>query len=46
MNDIAPVTIKIIKPFMVVDFRDDRILGSFILIDDSTHETLTARMII
>jgi sulfate adenylyltransferase subunit 1 len=31
---------------MVVDYRDNRITGSFILIDDSTHETLAARMII
>ena len=46
MNDIARVTIKTTRPLMVVDYRDNRIKGSFILIDDSTHETLAARMII
>jgi sulfate adenylyltransferase subunit 1 len=46
MNGIAPVTIKTIKPFMVVDYRDNRIPGSFILIDDSTYETVVAGMII
>ena len=46
MNDIAPVTIKTIKPFMVVDYRDNRIPGSFILIDDFTYETFAIRMII
>ena len=46
MNDIAPVTIKTIKPFIIDHFRDDKIPESFILIDDSAHETLAARMII
>ena len=46
MNDIAPVTIKTTRPLVVVDYRDNRIPGSFILIDDSTYETVVAGMII
>ena len=46
MNDIARVTIKTTRPLMVVDYRDNRITGSFILIDDSTYETLAAGMLI
>jgi|TARA_B110000027_G_C15842457_1_gene179049 sulfate adenylyltransferase subunit 1 len=46
MNDIARVTIKTTRPLMVVDYRDNRITGSFILIDDSTYETTAAGMII
>jgi sulfate adenylyltransferase subunit 1 len=46
MNDIARVTIKTKRPLMVVDYIDNRITGSFILIGDSTYETLAARMII
>ena len=46
MNDIARVTIKTTRPLMVVDYRDNRITGSFILIDDSTYESTAAGMII
>ena len=46
MNDIARVTIKTKRPLMVVDYIDNRITGSFILIDDSTYETTAAGMII
>ena len=46
MNDIARVTIKTTRPLVVVDYRDNRITGSFILIDDSTYESTAAGMII
>jgi len=46
MNDIARVTIKTTRPLVVVDYRDNRITGSFILIDHFTYETTAAGMII
>ncbi|GEQ87212.1 sulfate adenylyltransferase subunit 1 [Patiriisocius marinistellae] len=46
MNDISRVTIKTTRPIMADEYRDNRITGSFILIDDATHETLAAGMIV
>lgn len=46
MNDISRVKIKTTRPLMVDEYRDNRITGSFILIDDATHETVAAGMII
>jgi sulfate adenylyltransferase subunit 1 len=48
MNGITRVTIKTTttRPLMVDDYRDNRITGSFILIDDFTYETFAIRMII
>ncbi len=45
MNDIARVTIRTTRPLMIDEYRDNRITGSFILIDDATHETVAAGMI-
>ncbi len=46
MNDIARVTVRTTRPLMIDEYRDNRITGSFILIDDATHETVAAGMIL
>ena len=46
MNDIARVKIRTTRPLMVDKYRDNRITGSFVLIDDATHETVAAGMIL
>lgn len=46
MNDIARVKVRTTRPLMIDEYRDNRITGSFILVDDATHETVAAGMII
>ena len=46
MNEIARVTIKTTRPLMIDEYRDNSVTGSFVLIDDATHETVAAGMII
>ncbi len=46
MNDICRVKIRTTKPLMVDSYRENRITGSLILIDDTTNETVAAGMII
>ena len=46
MNDIARVKIRTTRPLMVDKYRDNRVTGSFVLIDDATHETVAAGMIL
>ncbi|MEM7084650.1 MAG: GTP-binding protein [Bacteroidota bacterium] len=46
MNDIARIKVRTTRPLMVDEYRDNRITGSFVLIDDSTHETVAAGMIL
>ncbi|MFD2551528.1 sulfate adenylyltransferase subunit 1 [Bizionia sediminis] len=46
MNDICKVTIRTTKPLMVDAYRENRTTGSFILIDDATHETVAAGMVV
>lgn len=46
MNDIARISIRTTRPLMVDEYRDNRFTGSFILIDDATHETVAAGMIV
>jgi sulfate adenylyltransferase subunit 1 len=41
-----PVKIRTTRPLMVDEYRDNRVTGSFILIDDTTHETVAAGMIL
>lgn len=45
MNDIARVTVRTTRPLMLDEYRDNRITGSFVLIDDASHETVAAGMI-
>jgi len=46
MNDISRVTIRTTRPLMIDEYRDNRVTGSFILIDDTTHETVASGMIL
>ncbi|MCF6306848.1 MAG: GTP-binding protein [Flavobacteriaceae bacterium] len=46
MNDIARVKIRTTRPLMIDEYRDNRITGSFVLVDDATHETVAAGMIL
>lgn len=46
MNAIARVTIKTNRPFMLDSYRDNRLTGSVILIDETTNETVAAGMVV
>ena len=46
MNDIGRIKIRTTRPLMIDEYRDNRITGSFVLIDDATHETVAAGMIL
>ncbi|QIE58258.1 GTP-binding protein [Rasiella rasia] len=45
MNDIARVKVRTTRPLMLDEYRDNRITGSFVLIDDASYETVAAGMI-
>jgi sulfate adenylyltransferase subunit 1 len=46
MNDIAHVTFKLAQPLMVDSYNVNRATGAFIIIDESTNNTVGAGMII
>lgn len=46
MNDICKVKIRTTKPLMFDSYRENRSTGSIILVDDTTHETVAAGMIL
>ncbi|MEZ4874786.1 MAG: sulfate adenylyltransferase subunit CysN [Flavobacteriaceae bacterium] len=46
MNDIARIKVRTTRPLMIDEYRENRITGSFVLIDDATHETVAAGMIL
>lgn len=46
MNDIARVVIRTTQPLFYDSYRQNRITGSMILIDEGTNETIAAGMII
>ena len=46
MNDIARIKVRTTRPLMIDEYRDNRVTGSFVLIDDNTHETVAAGMIL
>lgn len=46
MNDIGRVTVRTTKPLMIDAYRENRITGSIILVDDATHETVAAGMVV
>jgi sulfate adenylyltransferase subunit 1 len=46
MNDICRVKIRTTKPIMIDEYRDNRMTGSIILVDDATNETVAAGMVI
>lgn len=45
-NDICRISIKTTKPLILDSYRDNRFTGSFILVDESTNETVAAGMIL
>ncbi len=45
MNDIARVKIRATKPIFVDVYNQNRVMGSIILIDEATNETVAAGMI-
>lgn len=46
MNDIARIEIRTTRPLMVDEYRDNRVTGSFVLVDEATFETVAAGMIV
>ena len=46
MNDIARIQIRSTKPLFVDPYRQNRITGSVILIDEGTNNTVAAGMVI
>ena len=46
MNDIARIRIQTVKPLCFDPYSQNRITGSLILIDEATHETVAAGMIL
>lgn len=46
MNDIARIKFRVAKPLLVDSYKRNRNTGSIILIDEATHETIAAGMII
>ena len=46
MNDITRISFKLAQPLMVDAYKTNRATGAFILIDESTNNTVGAGMII
>jgi len=46
MNAIAKVQVRTTRPLMVDAYRENRQTGSFVLVDDATHNTVAAGMIL
>jgi bifunctional enzyme CysN/CysC len=46
MNDMGRVALRTTVPLFVDEYRRNRITGSFILVDEGTHETVGAGMIL
>ncbi|MFF0490678.1 adenylyl-sulfate kinase [Nocardia sp. NPDC004068] len=46
LNDIARLSLRSRTPLMFDPYRDNRRTGSFILVDDATHQTVAAGMIL
>jgi sulfate adenylyltransferase subunit 1 len=45
-NDIARIKLKTTTPFMIDSYRQNRVTGSFILIEEGSNNTVAAGMII
>jgi sulfate adenylyltransferase subunit 1 len=45
MNDIGRVRLVLARPAFVDRYEESRATGSFILIDDATHDTVAAGMV-
>jgi len=46
LNEIGRVTIRTTQPLFFDDYRRNRVTGSFILVDETTNDTLAAGMIL
>ena len=46
MNDIARIRLRLAQPLAVDDYADNRATGAFIVIDESTNNTVGAGMIV
>jgi sulfate adenylyltransferase subunit 1 len=46
MNDIAQLTLKLAQPIFADNYTDSRATGAFILIDESSNNTVGAGMIV
>jgi sulfate adenylyltransferase subunit 1 len=46
MNDIARISFKLAQPLMIDSYKNNRATGAFIIIDDSTNNTVGAGMIV
>ena len=46
MNDIARINFKLAQPLMVDSYTQNRAIGAFIVIDESTNNTVGAGMIV
>ena len=46
MNDIARVSLRVTKPLFIDSYRQNRITGSIILVDEVSNNTVAAGMII
>jgi len=46
LNDIGRLLLRISSPLLVDEYRTNRATGSFILIDETTNETVGAGMVI
>ena len=45
LNEIAKIHIKSMKPLFIDSYKDSRATGSFILIDETSHNTVAAGMV-
>ena len=45
-NDIAKVTLRVTQPLFADQYKDNRITGSVIIIDEATNNTVGAGMIV
>ena len=45
LNEIGLVSLRLTEPVFVDDYRRHRATGSFVLIDEATHQTVAAGMI-
>ena len=46
MNDICRVLIRTTKPLLADSYKNNRITGSIILVNEATNETVAAGMIV
>ncbi|MCL4118363.1 UNVERIFIED_CONTAM: hypothetical protein GTU68_019597 [Idotea baltica] len=46
VNDIARITLRTTKPLFIDEYRQNRITGSIILVDETTNNTVGAGMVI